>query len=459
MPTVHRIAVVSGKGGVGKTIISANFARLVSYNQRMLLLDFDFPNQGLSGLLSDFLRAGCFSARELIESSGTIDASRVLSVDENLLFIPAFDPADKDRFSFNTNQIHVTELMTLLDYRISALTETLNLDLILMDCHGGLDHISYASFRTSDYTIVVSEPDLVTFNGTLELFDYYIENWASSSPKDLPTGDTSFTETLARRDEGVLGSNKLIFLLNRLSGRFSYSQLLGLYERQLDSNFPLIAPMITRYVFVPSDGLLARSFSEFPFYIELLPESIFVQKLWLMYSDIFGARPRVVGRSFFFRLFERKRPRVLRKYIKSQDERRSQGVFAFYSAIQFGLLAGIITMGIYFTNPENQKLTKNQADILKEYPSAAPLVGTFFGLLFLGAAYVNVLIGQYYRDNLRYEYRLFRRGGREIQVTFLLRSIRMLASRMYLDIAACVFGLTAISYLIFSIVKIGAAYY
>jgi MinD-like ATPase involved in chromosome partitioning or flagellar assembly len=343
-PSPRRIAVVSGKGGVGKTIISTNLSRLASDNQRVLLIDFDFPNQGLTGLLSDFLTTDCVSARELIESADSIDLTRIIAIREHLYFIPAFDPADTDRFLFTTNDFDVSCLVNMLDERLTVLAENCRCGLIIMDCHGGLDHISYAAFKASDYTIVVSEPDKVTFNGTLELFDYYLENFNSThyhAQHQNPQPIEPPSELTLGYQNREFEKNNVIFVLNRVSGRFSYRQLLALYQRQLITNFPLIASIIKHYTLIPSDNLLARSFSEYPFYIELLPESIFVQKLALIYDYIFNSRPKIRGRSILYYIFEKKSKNGIKKYLKSNEERRSQAVFAFTSMVQvvFILLA------------------------------------------------------------------------------------------------------------------------
>ncbi len=46
------IAFVSGKGGVGKTGLAANFGWICSRFAKTLLIDLDFQNQGLTGLFT-----------------------------------------------------------------------------------------------------------------------------------------------------------------------------------------------------------------------------------------------------------------------------------------------------------------------------------------------------------------------------------------------------------------------
>jgi len=54
------ISVVSGKGGVGKTMLSVAIANELAAGRRTLLLDLDFFNRGLTGLFaSSKLRTQC----------------------------------------------------------------------------------------------------------------------------------------------------------------------------------------------------------------------------------------------------------------------------------------------------------------------------------------------------------------------------------------------------------------
>jgi chromosome partitioning protein len=213
--TLKILSTVSGKGGVGKTIISANFARIAAFSKKVLLIDFDFPNQGLTGLFAEYLNTSCFNARDMILDSRPIEFSRITTLRQNLFFVPAFDPADQNRYQLDFSKLlSKEELIGRLNMRLNTLINDLKMDLIILDCHGGLDSISFASFMSSDCTLLISEPDKITFNGTLELTDYYEENLSifASLNKNLINNP---------QQTRLSSSREALLILNRVSGRFS----------------------------------------------------------------------------------------------------------------------------------------------------------------------------------------------------------------------------------------------
>ncbi len=441
------LATVSGKGGVGKSIISANVARIISYNKNVLLVDLDFPNQGLTGPFADYLQPSCFSARDLVFGSEAINYDRILTVRPNFFFVPAFAPSDRDRFGLDLNHVGTVNFLADLDKKLGILRDHLHVDLIMLDCHGGLDGVSFASFVLSDHTIVVSEPDKITFNGTLELLDYYETNWNSLDSKSLMDNETN-----APRDKILFystdfpsPSNKVIFLLNRVSGYFSYDGLTKLYDSQLKATSGFAAEVIGRYIFIPTDSLLAQSVSQYPLYIELAPESLFCQKLELIYEQLFGKRPTVIGRSVFYRLFERKRARALQRQLRSVEEGRTAAVFSFITMVQVGMLVGLVWLGFGVRSLEPTGQDVNWAE---KHPLFAGIGTALLSSGLIGTSWVNVSISKYYRDALRIEYRLFRRSTRFVVAIVLLRLIRLLSARLYLLLSSAFFFFMAVVYII-----------
>src|SRR4051794_39865113 len=103
----QKIAFASGKGGVGKTLLAANFARLASTRLRCVLLDLDLQNQGSSGLLSGSLRPGCTNAFDML-NGGPVDIENIIEISPQLWFIPSFEPNRTDRFALQLNPMFLS---------------------------------------------------------------------------------------------------------------------------------------------------------------------------------------------------------------------------------------------------------------------------------------------------------------------------------------------------------------
>jgi cellulose biosynthesis protein BcsQ len=438
---IRILSTVSGKGGVGKTIISSNLARMIAYDRKVLLIDFDFPNQGLTGLFADQVRAACYNARELIFGSDDIDIERVLTIRPNLMFIPAFDPADQDRFDLRIERFSRADLLARINKRLRLLLDNFGFDIVMLDCHGGLDSISFSSFILSDRTIIISEPDKITFNGTLELIDYYEKSWTELFEENNEAdSDTLRAARSLYSPHGRQGirHEKVLFLLNRVSGRFSYDGLTRLYKAQVEGNSAFASHIIGRYVFIPADSILAQSVSEYPLYIELAPESIFCQKLELIHFYAFDARPRVPGRWFTYFIFERKRHRALERQLTSVEEQRTRAVFSFVTLVQFGLLMATVWVGFEASMINSHETTKNQ-NLSVTHPSLVASWAVFIGLGLLGSSWLNILIAKYYRDISRFELRLFKLGRRRTAAVTLARLVRSVGARGYLLVSSVLF--------------------
>jgi cellulose biosynthesis protein BcsQ len=134
---------------------AANFARLASTQRRCVLLDFDFQNQGCSGLLSTFLRSGCVNTFDLLGGS-TLDLDRLIFINPQLAFIPAFDPSKTERFALQQNPMFVSLGLKSVHSTFESLLSPERFDLIIADCHGGLDDISFATFIESDCALIIT---------------------------------------------------------------------------------------------------------------------------------------------------------------------------------------------------------------------------------------------------------------------------------------------------------------
>jgi cellulose biosynthesis protein BcsQ len=425
--SVKTISFASGKGGVGKTLFAANLARLASTQLRCVLLDFDFQNQGSSGLLSRFLRPRCVNAFDLLSGS-TLELDKLIFINAQFAFIPAFDPNKTERFALQQNPMFVSLGLRSVHSTFENLLMPERFDLIIADCHGGLDDISFATFIESDCTLIITEVDKVTFNGTLELIDYY---WTRA--RELNSQDASPVMNNAKIEERLLdvSQNKIRIVVNRVSGKYGFDSLINILSEQLYENLPELREMNEGFTFFPFDPIVAESFSEYPFFVELLPEAIFSQKLELLHHDIFDTSPIIRGRGILFKYFEKLSPKKLRRRLTSAYEDRVRTVFTFTALMQILLIVGtaaIITMGVAGDLDKSDPVVPF-SDIVPKFPGpvfAGTLLGSLFCLYMV--RFYNRIIG-YYRDRSRYEIRLWKRRARFTSMVFILKIITLYTFR------------------------------
>ena len=79
--SLNIIGLVSGKGGVGKTFVAANLAYCASLGKRkILLIDLDIENQGLTGLFAEYLPAPQRGAYDAVFGSGGLEAADLVTL-------------------------------------------------------------------------------------------------------------------------------------------------------------------------------------------------------------------------------------------------------------------------------------------------------------------------------------------------------------------------------------------
>src|SRR5262252_7122219 len=166
------IAIVSGKGGVGKTMLSANFAWLCSKLGRTALIDLDFQNQGATGLFAPHFKLGNSNSFEAI----TLEELPFLTyvpIAPDLFFLPALawhsPPSHREIASISNSYDFSKKLASF----VNSLVTKEGFQFVIFDCHGGVDNVSLAAFRCANETLMVTEADTVTFAGTLELLRFY----------------------------------------------------------------------------------------------------------------------------------------------------------------------------------------------------------------------------------------------------------------------------------------------
>lgn len=456
------LAFVSGKGGVGKTFLVANMGRAIATGRKTILIDLDLQNQGLSGLLSSYLADDVVNAADdIIFASGEESDKTLIRIDDNLWFIPAFSPS-APRGSFG-NQMQVGDLAKKLRERVEHLRTKYGAEVVILDCHGGLDNISFGAFIYSDVTFVVTEVDKVTFNGTLELMDFYFESAVAQREQSAretgqlcqtSAGESVNLQSVVRQFE----ENKLYFLVNRVRYRLDSRILRKTLEDELFKNFGHLRKMLCGLAFLPSDTLAARSFSDYPFYVELLPESILSQKMFLICRQILGGRFQFRQRSklSLYNVFQRKSDKFLERYIGSPDEDRSNRVFS-YTAWSHILLFLFIGGMLFLASRDTLASKAVSGEFNPDSNPYTAIVMLFLGILFFYFAMFDRQVSSFYRDQMRYEVRLFRRTRRYADPLFAVNFLRLFFLRVITMIWAIMFYISAITYFGVTAVIIGMA--
>ena len=257
------LAVSSGKGGVGKTTVTLNLARQLSLaGFRTLLIDFDIHNKGATCLFMDKVEQSevrsvmsimgvccatdCDLTRGFTENFSILD----LGYDDKLFLIPAARPDEMVEWKKFVCETHV--IVDFFRAFIQTLAEEHHIDVVLIDCYGGVDTLTISAAGVADDFIIINEPDVITFAGTLLLYKQLETTYGSVERKP-----------------------RVHFVINRISGRYSFSFLQQEYERHLSQ----LAVDRGVLAYLPFDKLVFDNFGDYPFFSELLPKGLYAKKI------------------------------------------------------------------------------------------------------------------------------------------------------------------------------------
>jgi cellulose biosynthesis protein BcsQ/uncharacterized protein YjbI with pentapeptide repeats len=257
------LAITSGKGGVGKTTVTLNIARQLSLaGLRTLIIDFDIHNKGTTCLFMDKVshsevqsilgvmrtcsRCEEGTGRSAWENFGILD----LGYDGKLFLVPAARPDEMVEW-----ETFVCDTQTIVNYLgafVRTVAQAHEIDAVLIDCYGGVDTLTISAAGIANDLIIINEPDVITFAGTLLLY------------KQL---------------ENVYGKSERIprvhFVINRISGRHSFRFLREEYRLHLAE----LAVDRSVLAYLPYDKLVFDTFGDYPFFSELLPKGLYAKKI------------------------------------------------------------------------------------------------------------------------------------------------------------------------------------
>jgi len=333
------ISFVSGKGGVGKTSLAVNFAWLCSQLYRTVLVDLDFQNQGATGMMIRKLPSDTCGVFEVLH--GDCDARiNPGQVDKNLYFIPAISLLNPPNYSVISDTLRSAALKGNLSLYLESLAAQSDFEIVVLDCHGGLDYSSVAAHKLSNDTLVVTEADVVSFNGTLELlefYEYHDQGAAAAAesviPDDAPPADD------------VRGQISLI--VNRLPPRYRYSDINRTYTRLLASYKGELKLKPEVASFIPDESFFSETFGDYPFSTQLAPKSVLARKTQLLMIELLGINDEQLNH---YKPLRKLRSPRFRKKIKtttlSKESKNIRNVlYAFgwlVTAISVGILAVIL---------------------------------------------------------------------------------------------------------------------
>ncbi len=261
--------MTSGKGGVGKTTLSLNIARQLSlHGLQTLIVDFDIHNKGTTGLFLEKVSSASPSIINIVERSNRFDPALTeglaaaleplpLTPDESLLLLPASRPEEMiDWGSFHGPNDEIVRFFREL---FAQLASRLKIDVVVIDCYGGIDSLTVAAAGIADDLIIINEPDVITFSGTLMLYKYLGDTYAQSMYKP-----------------------SIHFVINRITSRHSFYFLNNEYQKHLSG----LSIRNSILAYLPYDKLIVETFGDYPFFTELLPRSLITKKIKLLIHQL-----------------------------------------------------------------------------------------------------------------------------------------------------------------------------
>ena len=146
----RKIVITSGKGGVGKTTVTANLGlSLADKNYRVALLDIDFGLNNLDVVMG-------------LESRVVYDISDVLEGRCRLKQALVQDKTRKNLFILPSDSLSASSFITGQNLKIIVETLSPSFDYIFLDCPAGIDVGFHRAVACADEAIVITTPGIAS---------------------------------------------------------------------------------------------------------------------------------------------------------------------------------------------------------------------------------------------------------------------------------------------------------
>jgi septum site-determining protein MinD len=233
------ISIHSFRGGTGKSNTTANVtALLAASGMRVGVIDTDLQSPGIHVLfgvdegalapsLNDYLWGKC----EIEEAAKDVTSLLGIPVDGQVFLIPAsMKPGEITRI---VNQGYDPGLLSDGFHR---LLDELNLDVLMVDTHPGLNEETLLSIAVSDALAIIMRPDKQDFQGT------------------------SVTVDVARR----LDIARMLLVVNKVPTTFDLASVKAQVEQQYDCPVAAVLPHSDEMMTLASAGIFVLRYPNHP---------------------------------------------------------------------------------------------------------------------------------------------------------------------------------------------------
>jgi len=231
------ISIHSFRGGTGKSNTSANLAALLAVSgKRVGVIDTDIASPGIHVLfgltgndmghsLNDYLWGKC----AIKDTAHDVTASLGVETSGKLFLIPSSsDSAEIARVLREGYDV------SLLNDGCQDLIEDLNLDVLMIDTHPGVNEETLLSIAISDVLVVILRPDQQDYQGT------------------------SVTVEVARK----LYVSKLLLLVNKTPTIFDFDDVKKKVENSYNAEVAAVLPHSDEMMVLASEGIFVTRYPD-----------------------------------------------------------------------------------------------------------------------------------------------------------------------------------------------------